>query len=134
MTKNELKKYRQLVAERDNLRERIEKLELEITSPKIQIITDMPKCFANADKSSVIDTLIDLKRHYKRLWKKCVIKCHKIEKSIEKLVNPTERMILRYYYIDGLKWEEVCVRINYEYAHVHRLHKTALKKLKHDTK
>ena len=51
------------------------------------------------------------------------------EKAIEAL-EPTARMLLRFRYIDGLPWEEVCVRMNYSWRQTHRMHSKALEALK----
>lgn len=52
-----------------------------------------------------------------------------IEEAIEAL-EPTARMLLRYRYLDGLKWEEVCVRMNCSWMQTHRIHAAALNQLK----
>ena len=52
-----------------------------------------------------------------------------IEDLIEGLETPTERDLMRYHYIDGLKWEDVCVRINYSWRQTHRIHSAILDKL-----
>ena len=56
-----------------------------------------------------------------------------IEKAIEGL-NPTTRMLLRYRYIEGLTWEEVCVRLSYSWRQTHRLHARALDQLREKEK
>ena len=38
-------------------------------------------------------------------------------------------MLMRYRYIDGLKWEEVAVRMNYSWTQTHDIHGKALKQL-----
>lgn len=54
-----------------------------------------------------------------------------IEAAIESL-DPTARLLCRYRYVDGLKWEEVCVRMNYSWRQVHNLHRRALEALRAD--
>jgi DNA-directed RNA polymerase specialized sigma subunit len=51
-----------------------------------------------------------------------------IEEAIEAL-DPTARMLLRYRYLECLKWEEVCVKMNYSWMQTHRIHANALKQL-----
>lgn len=53
-----------------------------------------------------------------------------IEGVIDSLKDSRERTIMRYRYISGLEWEEVCVKSHYSWQHTHRLHAEALKKLK----
>ena len=52
-----------------------------------------------------------------------------IEKVIDTLKDSSERTIMRYRYISGLSWEEVCVKVNYSWKHTHRLHSSALNKI-----
>jgi DNA-directed RNA polymerase specialized sigma24 family protein len=57
-----------------------------------------------------------------------------IETAIASLEDPTARRLLRYRYIDGLKWEEICVLIKYEWSRTHDLHSMALQQLKEQEK
>ena len=72
-----------------------------------------------------------LKMHRQLLKKKgaLVSRLKNIEALVDKLEDSNERQIIREYYINGKTWEEICVIINYAWAHTHRLHKSALKKL-----
>lgn len=51
-----------------------------------------------------------------------------IEDALETLESK-ERMVLRAYYIDGQRWDEVCQAVGYERAQVFRIHVSALEKL-----
>jgi len=68
--------------------------------------------------------------HTKLLMKKYALveTLEQIEDAIDKL-SPIQRRIIREYYINGLKWEEVCDKIGYAWAQTHRLHREALKVL-----
>lgn len=44
-------------------------------------------------------------------------------------LEPTERKLMRCYYMEGLTWEEVCVAISYGWTRTHELHGHALDKL-----
>lgn len=55
-----------------------------------------------------------------------------LQVSIEQAINslePVERELLRYRYIDGLEWHQVMVKINYSWQQTHRIHAAALIKL-----
>ena len=52
-----------------------------------------------------------------------------IEKIIDSLKDSRERTVMRYRYISGLEWEEVCVKAHYSWQHTHRLHASALEKI-----
>ena len=56
-----------------------------------------------------------------------------IERVIEHL-PPRERMLMRYYYIDCMTWEQVAERMHYSRQHTLRLHGLILTKLKDETK
>lgn len=51
-----------------------------------------------------------------------------IEEAIENL-EPRERALMRYRYIDGYKWEKICVLLHYEWRQTHNIHSEALRKL-----
>ena len=56
-----------------------------------------------------------------------------IEKVITKL-ETTERILMRYRYIQGLDWEKICVEMHYSWQHIHKIHKRILEKIKDETK
>jgi hypothetical protein len=51
-----------------------------------------------------------------------------IEDTIDAL-EPTERRLARFRYIDGLTWEKVCDRMCYSWMQTHRIHGRMLDKL-----
>lgn len=50
------------------------------------------------------------------------------ERMIEPL-NPLEKRIMRYYYIDGMIWEQIWQETNYSTRHLLRLHRGIMDKL-----
>ena len=57
----------------------------------------------------------------------------KIENAI-KVLPQREQYLIRARYIEGKKWEEICVEMHYSWPQIHRIHRKALDKLKkHDT-
>ena len=50
--------------------------------------------------------------------------------AIEALPNESEKMILRFRYINGWNWERIAVETFYTYRHVTRIHGNALSHLK----
>ena len=50
-----------------------------------------------------------------------------IEKNIDNVKDASEALLLRYRYIDGYGWEEICDLMNYSPRNIHYLHKKALK-------
>ena len=51
-----------------------------------------------------------------------------IEEAIDSL-EPVERDIFRYRYIDGLEWHQITAKIHYSWTSTHRIHALALMKL-----
>ena len=56
-----------------------------------------------------------------------------LQKEARRLINAvedeTERLVLQYYYIDGLTMEEISERIGYGERHTYRIKKAALEKI-----
>jgi RNA polymerase sigma factor (sigma-70 family) len=71
------------------------------------------------------------KLHVKLLYKKyeAMSALEAIEDMIEGL-EPRERRLMREYYINGLKWEEVAVKMNYSIQRVWQIHGDALRKIR----
>lgn len=131
MTKERLRKYRQIERERKQLLEKLEEVEAALYYPKIQQMTDMPRGGlkeGNPQEDLAIHH-IELQRQYNAKLVELAAEQLAIEQAIESL-DPTARMVMRYRYIDGLKWEEVCVKIDYSWTQTHHIHGEALKQLK----
>lgn len=129
MTKRELKRYKTMDAELKRLGKKREELENEIQSPKIPTISDMPKGGEGLDTADKIIKLIELKTIYEKQWDELIQERMRIEKAINSLGDSTERALMGYKYIDGLTWEEVCVKISYSWKQTHRIHGRALKNI-----
>lgn len=52
-----------------------------------------------------------------------------VERTIEKLVKPQEREVLELHYLQGLRWEEVCVKMHYSWRYTMKIHARALRNL-----
>lgn len=131
MTKEELKEYIETKREIKIIEEKIEFLESKKTSIKSMIIDDMPKPEPEQDRLGEllgeIEELIDI---YNKKQDKLFKQQMKIEKCIDKLDNAKERNIMRLRYLEGHKWEKVCVETNYSWENVHRIHRKILSKIK----
>ena len=53
-----------------------------------------------------------------------------IDKYIDTVSNSRLRNILKLRYINGMKWEEICVKLDCSWRNIHRLHVYALESLK----
>ena len=134
MTKDELKNwlrsYRQKKMEMEQLSQTIERLEAEMYHPKTTNFDKIPG--SSHDAGSPTERLaikhLDLIDRYEVKRLELLEEQVRIEQTIETL-EPDERMLMRYHYIEGLTWEEVAVAISYSWRHTHRLHAKVLAKL-----
>ncbi len=131
MTKEELRSYRSIKLEMDKLRGIIRNLEAVMYNPRGQRLDGMPRSGSGTGSGveSIAIKHAELLEAYRRKEKELLEAMQKIEQAIDSL-DPLERTLVRLYYIDGLKWEEVAVEMSYCWRQVHRIHAAALEKLK----
>lgn len=131
MTKDRLRNYQSIKKEREQLRHQLEEIETALYYPKVQQLTGMPGGGGKEGnpQETLIAKHIELQERYNIKFQELAKEQLAIERAIEAL-EPNRRMLLRYRYIDGLKWEEVCVRMNYSWTQTHYHHGEALKQLK----
>ena len=136
MTKEMLKKYGSIKREKERIMARIEEIETMLYSPRNQNLSGMPT--AHDAPNDTQEKLIEQKERLLKIYRSFLLRLDEtelsIEHAIESLEDPAARTILRYRYIDEMRWEAICVKIGYEWAQVHRIHRDALQILKDDTK
>lgn len=128
MTKDYLKEHVRKLKEVEGLKFEIDQMYQTMQSP---VITGMPSArIPDSDKLGNILWKIQQKE-IRYLAKLDIIldEEKEIEKVIDMLEDSRERTIMRYRYISGLEWEEVCVKLSYSWRQTHRLHSNALRKL-----
>lgn len=130
MTKEELKKYQALKKERAQIEEKLWELEATIGDPKTAKIDAEPHGSpSGSGLERIVARYIELKERYDAKLADIIAQQIAIEDAIDSL-SPTERQLLRYRYIDGLQWEEVCVMMTYSWRQTHRIHGRALARLR----
>lgn len=125
MTKEFLKEHIDKLDEAKGLKFEIDQMYQTLKSP---VITGMPSAHSpDADKIGVILGKIQ-EKEIRYLAKLNIILAEEkeIEKVIDSLKDARERTVMRYRYISGLKWEEVCVKAHYSWRQTHYLHSSAL--------
>lgn len=130
MTKDELKKqlhsYRDLEAERKQIKMELEKVEALMTSAKGTNWDEMPRGSGKSDPIlSVVIQHIHLQERYREKLSELAAAQTAIEDMIEGL-EPLERKLMRHRYIEGMCWEEVCVAMCYSWRQTHNIHGRAL--------
>lgn len=133
MDKAELKKklhsYRDLLAEYEQIKLELEKVEAFMESPRGSNLDGMPRSPGGGDPIlGVVSHHIALQEKYKTQLYKLAAAQAAIENLIDGL-EPGERRLMRCRYIDGMAWEEVCVRIGYSWRQTHNIHSRILDKL-----
>lgn len=130
MTKERLRKYQDLKQEQAQIHEQLEKIEAALYHPKIQRLTDMPSA---PSKGNALEDMtarhLELQDRYKAKLEELAAEQLAIEQAIDSLA-PKARMLMRYRYIEGMTWEEVCVCMSYSWRQTHYIHARALEQLK----
>lgn len=131
MTKEELKSYKALKREQEQIEEKLWELEATIGDPKTAKMDGMPHGSPSGGSGleNVVARYIELKERYEAKRAEILAKQLAIETAIESL-DPDERRMMRYRYIDGMKWEEVCVAMPYSWNQAHLIHRRVLAKLR----
>lgn len=131
MTKEQLKAYRAIKLERDQLADMIKDLEATLYGPKAQALDGLPRGGAGPGRPTEENAIkhADLLSIYKRKDAELTAALAEIEKAIE-VLEPRERTLIRLHYAQGLTWEEVCIAMSYSWRQVHRIHAKALEALR----
>lgn len=127
--KRYLMSYRWAKKQEERILEEIQTLRMDKMFPSA-VNDGMPKGSEQRDLSDYAVKLDELIQELKEERLEKVQRLSDIEKSIRQLKNEDAQTIMQLRYIDGLKWEEVCVAINYEWAQMHRIHARALREIK----
>lgn len=130
MTKEFLRAFRAKVRESRQLREQLLEMETRIYSPKGQKLTSTPRNPGSGGHT--MDDLamvhIELMDRYRQKLVEVEQEQIAIERAME-ILEPVERMVIRYRYLDLMGWEEVADRVHYGWTQTHKIHGKALRKL-----
>ena len=133
-TENEIKKeylqsYRSAVISETQIKEEIDQLRMDKMFPWL-IQDGMPHGSGGSDLSAYAAKLDELLSDLKDQMDKRIQLRREIVKKIEAMDSETEKAVLHYRYIHMLKWEEIAVKMEYSWQHVHRIHGKALSHFK----
>lgn len=130
LTKYDLRKYKAIKAEILQLQEQITELKSIMVAPKIPQLTGMP--FGGNSEPDKIGNIVAKASKLQDLYYSKLAELVKAQEAIENAIaglDSKEQLLIRLYYFSGYTWEEVAVRLNYSWQHVHRLHRAILEKL-----
>lgn len=137
MNKETLLRYQENRKEIIQIKEEIETIRARLEAPKTQSFTGMPTAHGGSGDPltngiAAIQALTE--KYEKKLCELCTEQ-QEIEAAISRL-DGDDRTLLRYRYIQGLKWETICTKMGpseecpMEWGTVHYRHRRALRKLK----
>lgn len=116
--KNEVERLEEELAE---WRSKAEKMTRELSG--------MPSGSGGGDKvPACVEKIWELERKLSAKLSDMVEQRQAIERAIESLPDK-KKQLMRYRYIDGMKWEKVAVEMNMEYRWVLRIHGRALQEI-----
>ena len=127
--KRQLNSYKDLRAEHQQLLDELRQLEIAMSAPPGPNWDGMPR---SPGTSNPVERMaikhITLEQRYEAQLERLAAAQILIEDMIEGL-EPTERRLARFRYIDGLTWDAVCDKMNYSWRQTHRIHGRMLDKL-----
>lgn len=109
--------------------------EIALLQSKVQKVTptlsDMPMG-TGTDKSVIIATYLDMIKELEIEVKNLRESKRDVEHLISTIDDWAVERIMRLRYIDNLRWEDICCRVNYSWRQVHYLHADGLNQIEFD--
>ena len=127
--KEYLKSYRDAVIAETQIKEEIDQLRMDKMFPSL-VQDGMPHGSGASDLSAYAAKLDELLGELEEQMNERIQLRREIVRKIECMESETEKAVLRYRYIHMLKWEEIAVKMEYSWQHVHRIHGKALSHFK----
>lgn len=117
--KENIKDLEDMIIEIDT---KLQKITTNLSVDKVQTTKDIDKWSELISKKIIVET--KLKMQLLRMYEEIEF----IEAKIDKL-DEMEKKLIRLRYYKGMKWEEICVELNYSWSQTHDYHSKILKKL-----
>ena len=124
--KDFLKSYNKAKMKIWRLEEELEELRQNKISPSI-INDGMPHASNVSDLSGYAAKVDEIERNIMRQRYLCVCTFQDVRGHIDAMTEEREKVLLTYRYLRGMKWEDICVKMDYSWKHMHRIHADALK-------
>lgn len=117
MTKEQLRQYRDMSREKNQLEKQLQGVSLTLSLLRPYAPRERLECIGQR-VSATLQTKVD----------KLTDQMAAVETALG-VLDSMERRILHTHYIEGRKWDDVCRVVGYERSMVFRIHAAALKKL-----
>lgn len=124
-----LQEYKWIKENIQNLEDRLLEIDTKLQHITNELQTDVVQTTKDSDKWTL---LIQKKIDIQELINAELANGYKEMKKIEDMIAilpEREKLLMRLRYIDNMKWEQICVEMNYEWRHIHRMHSEALIKI-----
>lgn len=126
--KEYLRSYQKAVRREQEIMDEIQQLRMDKMFPSV-VNDGMPKGSEQSDLSEYVAKIDELIQKLKNERFKKIKLMDDILYSISVLEDDDEKSVLRLRYIKGVRWEDICVAIDYSWKQTHRIHSRALKNL-----
>lgn len=127
--KEYLKEYEKAVRQMKRSEEKITEMRLSKIMPSAGN-DGMPHAHNNTDLSGYAALLDEEERRYMKARYHRIKLCREITDKIERMDNEDEKDVLMYRYIRLMKWEDIAVKMEYSWQHLHKIHARALHNFK----
>lgn len=127
--KQYLKSYRKALRRENDILEEIQQLRTEKMFPATHM-EGLPMAAGPSDLSAYMAKIDELIERLKEERLKRILLREKIEKDIKRMKDEDEKTVLRYRYIQGLKWEGISEKIGFSLRQTHNFHGRALNNFK----
>lgn len=121
--------YQRAKRQLERLEEELVELRLDKMCPSV-IQDGMPHASGGGDLSGYAARVDALERKILKARYKRIQMFKEIRDRIERLEDENEKDVLVYRYIKGMKWEDIAVKMEYTWQHIHRIHSNALENFK----
>ena len=134
MTNNDKKKeylnqYKKACCKLKSLEDQLKAVRESKSSVQGIIYDDMPKGTNQSDLSDYMVRVDNLLTKIEKAKQECLDTKLEIENKIADMEDGTECDVLRKRYLEGKKWEKICIEINYSWRKTHYVHSSALNNL-----
>ena len=126
--KEYLRSYQKAVRREQEILDEIQQLRMDKMFPSV-VNDGMPKGSEQSDLSEYAAKVDELIQRLKNQRFEKIKLLDDILYSISLLKDDDEKSVLHLRYIKGVRWEDICVAIDYSWKQTHRIHSRALKNL-----
>ena len=123
-----LKQYRSLSMEIDRISEELQRWQ-DLATRISPSYSDMPHGGGSDKVQTAAVEVAELTDKLNRKLHQAIMVQENIKKLLESLDDIKLRQLMSYRYINGMRWEEIAVRMDFNYRWVLRLHRKALNQI-----